>query len=343
MQTKDQPATLVAPPTETPGLKLGNWSPVSGDDPIVDYIAANLWEGSHPPEGWQVARRSQAVYVYRESESRWQVVAKFYVVKTGDKAEKHAARELSLIEQAHRASLAQGPIRALNSYAAWRGVLFLEYVDGLTLEDVIAVRRSRPGTVIPALGKIAQMFAKLHCQEASPTETRDPIDVRAEAHRIIDNLSKYGVLKGNSIVRDGLIRQIGWWADRVEMHNYTPAVNHGDATTTNFIFTNGGEGLVAIDWERSTAADPAADLGRMAAEVEHSIGRHGGNAEEARPLIDAFMQVYGRSMSKLDDAGALLERSRYYRAITSLRIARNGWLSRLERTQLVAQAMALLV
>lgn len=38
----------------------------------------------------------------------------------------------------------------------------------------------------------------------------------------------------------------------------------------------------------------------------------------------------------------LIERARFYRASGTLRIARNGWLSRLERSALVVEAMALL-
>jgi hypothetical protein len=38
----------------------------------------------------------------------------------------------------------------------------------------------------------------------------------------------------------------------------------------------------------------------------------------------------------------LIERVRFYRASSTLRIARNGWLSRPERSVLVVEAMALL-
>jgi hypothetical protein len=38
----------------------------------------------------------------------------------------------------------------------------------------------------------------------------------------------------------------------------------------------------------------------------------------------------------------LIERARFYQASSTLRIARNGWLSRLERSALVVEGMALL-
>jgi thiamine kinase-like enzyme len=343
MQMQNQNTTLIDPPVETPELKLGNWTPLPCDDLIVEYLTNNLWQETQQPESWQVARRSQAVYVYRETRTCWQAVAKYYIVKTGEKAEKYPRREMMLIQQAREASLSTGLIRAIRPYGVWRGVLFMEFVDGLTLEDVIAVRRSRPGTVIPSLGKVAQLLALLHSQKLDCSETETAEDITAEARKIVDNLSKYGVLKDSPIIQDGLIRQISRWPEKPEFHNYALALNHGDATTTNFILSNQGNELVAIDWERSKIADPAADLGRIMAEVEHSISQHGGNLGEAGPLIEHLIQVYAQTVSKTLETEALIERARYHRAITSLRIARNGWLSRLERTELVAQALALLV
>lgn len=340
---QNQNTILIDPPEETPALKLGNWIPVDPDDAVVAYLAKNHWEETRQPGGWEVARRSQAVYVYRESRTRWQAVAKYYMVKTGEKAEKYARRELACIEQARQATLSSGPIRAIRPYGVWRGVLFMEFVDGLTLEDVIAVRRSRPGTIMPSLGKVAQLLALLHSQKPAHSEEETEDDVTAEARKIVDNLSRYGVLKDNPIIQDGLTRQIGRWPGKPAFRDYPLALNHGDATTTNFILPNEGNELVAIDWERSQVTDPAADLGRIMAEVEHSISRHGGDLGEAGPLIEHLMQTYEQTASKALDTEALFDRARYHRAVTSLRIARNGWLSRLERTQLVAQAQALLV
>jgi aminoglycoside phosphotransferase (APT) family kinase protein len=343
MKKQEQNTTLIEPPVETPGLKLGSWIPLSSDDPIVDHLTKNLWKSTEYPERWEVARRSRAVYVFREVKTRWQAAAKFYIVKTGDSAEKNARRELALIEPVRQASLSTGNIRAIKAYGVWRGALFLEFVDGLTLEDVIAVRRSRPGTVLPCLGKIAQFFALLHSQTVEHSDTGNRDDFTVEARKIVDNLTRYGVLKGNPIIQDGLICQFRRWAEKPEVHHYTPALNHGDATTTNFIFPIQGDELVAIDWERSRVMDPAADLGRIMAEIEHSISQHGGDQREGQPIIQHLAKVYTDSVSNTIDAEALFERARYYRAITSLRIARNGWLSRLERTRLVAQAQALLV
>ena len=108
-----------------------------------------------------------------------------------------------------------------------------------------------------------------------------------------------------------------------------------------FIFPWEG-GVVAIDWERAKFADPASDLGRMMAEISHSIKQHGGSAVEAQPFVFSLAQAYCQALSGDWDKNALLDRARFYQALSTARIARNGWVSRLDRTALVAQAMALL-
>jgi hypothetical protein len=56
-------------------------------------------------------------------------------------------------------------------------------------------------------------------------------------------------------------------------------------------------------------------------------------------MLDAYQQVRDDGT----DTEAIVRRARFYQASSTLRIARNGWVPRLARTALVAQAMALLV
>jgi len=48
------------------------------------------------------------------------------------------------------------------------------------------------------------------------------------------------------------------------------------ATSSKFIFS-AESGIVAIDWERSERADHTAGLGRLMAEIIHSVNQYGGN------------------------------------------------------------------
>ncbi len=341
MQQDSLDVTPVEPPVDSPEIQRGNWSALPADDPVVEYLAAHHWDGAERPTSWEVARFSRAVYVYREASSKWTVVAKFYVVKTGASAHKHAGQEFEWIRQAQAAGLAEGGLRTIRPLALWRGVLFLEYVDGLTLEDVIAVRRSRPGTLSEGLQHAAAALAKLHARGAHPDVQPDFAPKIAYAREVVGDLVKHGVLQDDPGTADGLIRLINRWADNSPMEDFVPTLNHGDATTTNFVFPWDG-GVVLIDWERLELADAAADLGRLMAEVDYSIKQHGGSAAEAAPALRYLVDAYGQALPCGWDADVMIERARFYRASSTLRIARNGWVSRLDRTALVAQAMGLL-
>ena len=94
-----QPTTLVTPPAFF-HTQIDAWFSVQNDDPIVEYMAANLWDQAKQPDSWQTARLSPSVYIYREDTTGWTIVAKFHTAKTGSDAVRHAAREFQYIKQA---------------------------------------------------------------------------------------------------------------------------------------------------------------------------------------------------------------------------------------------------
>ncbi len=329
------------PPSSLPHIQRGVWCALPPDDPVVGCLADHFWDRPEPPQGWEVARLSSAAYLYREVKTAWAVVAKFYAVKTHGSAQRHARREFDCTQQARGVGLDVGEVRAPVPLGARQGVLFLEYVDGLTLEGLIAVRRSRPGTLLPGLEQAARLLARLHTHGLRPDAAPD-FDAAADyAHALIGDLTRHGVLEDDPITGAGLASQVERWRARPAMRQYVPTLNHGDATTSNFVFPWEG-GVVAIDWERLEVADPAADLGRLMAEVLHSIKQHGGSVAEAVPDVEHLRDAYSRAVPGHWDVAALVERARFYQASSLLRIARNGWVSRLDRTALVAQALALL-
>jgi tRNA A-37 threonylcarbamoyl transferase component Bud32 len=339
-----EPPTVVQPiqpPADVPEIQRGDWFTLPPDDPLVQYMRAELWPGPGQSGTWEAARLSHAAYLYREPITDWTVVVKFYSVKAGSQAERYAGRELECTRQASRAGLCGRPLRAVQPLGTWRGALFFEYVNGLTLEDVIAVRRSRPGTLMPALERAGMLLATLHAHTARPGAIADLASPVAYAVELVDDLTRHGVLQSDPLLSRGLARLIDRWARCQHMADFTPASIHGDATTTNFIYPWDG-GVVAIDWERFEVADPASDLGRLMAEVSHSVKQHGGSVAEALPFVQRLSTSYCQTLPANWDADALLKRARFYRAQSTLRIARNGWVSRLDRTALVAQAAVLL-
>ncbi|MBN1966952.1 MAG: aminoglycoside phosphotransferase family protein [Anaerolineae bacterium] len=334
-------APSLEPPIDLPEIQRGVWCPLPASDPVAAHLTSHYWDKPEPPAAWEVARLSQAVYLYRETRTHHAVVTKFYSIKTRDAAERHARQELELTQQARAAELAEGSIRALQPLGVFQGVLLLEYVNGLTLQDVIAVRRHRPGTLLPALQQAGELLATLHRHAIRPDASPDFATPLHKTRGYIETLVKFGVLADDPLIGAGLGRLIDRWDAKPVMRAYAPALTHGDATTTNFVYPWEG-GVVGIDWERLQPGDPAADLGRLLAEVTHSITQHGGNVAEALPDIEYLADAYYRALPGDWDQAALSERARFYQAASTLRIARNGWVSRLDRTALVAQALALL-
>jgi hypothetical protein len=335
------PVDLLEPRAELESLERGRWLALPSADPVVTYLQSELWDPGVSSPTWQAARLSHSVYLYRETESQWAAVAKYYTVKTGRDALRHAQGEQDRLHQAAAAGLATGPHRAVRFLSLWRGILFQEYVDGLTLEDMISVRATRPGVLERGLQRVAHLLATLHTRGRRPDAEPDFGPAVSHTAKIVDELARWGVLEGNEIVEDGLRALISRWAGRAAMRRFVPALVHGDATSSNFIFPSPGE-VVAIDWERLWVTDPALDLGRLMAEVSHSITQRGGNEREARSYAAFLATAYRGALPVGVDADAVLDRAAFYRASSALRIARNGWVSRLDRMGLVAHAMALL-
>jgi hypothetical protein len=323
-----------------PDIQRGTWLSLSADDSLVEYVTDALWDRPERPTSWELARLSNAAHIYRETSTGWAVVAKFYAVKAGSSAQKYARRERDCIRQVQALGLVDEKARAVDPLTLWRGVLFLEYVPGLTLESVIAVRHNQPGKLTEALEWVAKFLVKLHVHSARENEQVDFESSVRYAHGVVEQLAKYGVLQDYPLTRDGVTRLIDRWAARPEMEAVVPTLTHGDATTTNFVFPGPG-GVVVVDWERLYPGDPASDLGRLMAEITHSINQHGGSVAEAEAFVQHLTDAYRRALPQGWDEG-LISRARFYRASSTLRIARNGWVSRLDRTSLVAQAMALL-
>ena len=319
----------------------GDWVSVRNDDPISNYLTTHLWMQKNRPTKWQVARLSPAVYVYQEKITGWVVAAKFYVEKTGADAEKHAAREHQYTQLAWKNSFPKDEFRVVKPLGLTNGTLFIEYVSGLTLEDKIAIRRSKPGELRKSIEKLGKFLAVLHTESQQKPSKPDFGGAADYGYKVVDNLSKHGVLQNNPIATNSLGRLIEKWAAKKRMWEFELVQIHGDATTTNFIFNSTGNG-VAIDWERSKFDDPAADIGRLAAEIMNSIDRHGGSYAEAQDFVKILFDSYNQRLPHNWNPTELGERARFYQAISTLRIARNGWLSRKDRMALVILAFSLL-
>lgn len=331
---------LLTPPDFHNNNSTRDWFSIPDPHPVTDYMIANLWDLPEQPVSWQAAQLSKAVYVYRELQTGWAIVVKFHTAKTDTDAERHADREYRFNLKAREVGIAEKYMRAVRPLGTWRGAIFLEYVDGLTLEDKIAVRRSQPGELSRTMEKMGKFLASFHT-ESPKYEVRQDFGQAADyAYKLVDNIARHGVLKNNPNVQNAFGRIIEEWTKDTRMWDFQSVLNHGDATTSNFIFPPDG-GVVAIDWERSDAADPVSDLGRLMAEVIHSVSQYGGNITEGQTFAQQLAETYSDFLPPNWNHHAFLHRALFYQATSTLRIARNGWLSHQDRLVLVLQALAL--
>jgi len=337
----DSPTTLLSPPIISGDDQAGDWLSLPNPDPITDYITASFLDEEIAPVSWQAAQLSRSAYVYRERATGWKIVAKFHALKTGKDAVHHAGREYHLTQEAWKYSESDQELRAAQPLGLWNGTLFLDFIEGLTLEDKISIRRSQPGELPRTIQRLAEFLSKLHGNGSKPKSTSDFGQAADYAYKLVDNLTKHGVLQNHPSVQNGLGNLIEKWVTDPIMWDYQPTRNHGDATTSNFIFPPEG-GVVAIDWERSERADRASDLGRLMAEISHSVNQHGGNFAEGLVFADHLATAYCNQLPSHWEKDSLLFRAKFYQATSTLRIARNGWLSRQDRLALVLQAFALL-
>jgi thiamine kinase-like enzyme len=336
------PASMILAPPSRSDQTYSDWFTPIGTEALENFISLEVLKSTEAVQEWQAARLSSAVYLYREMASRQTIVAKFYSVKTGANAEKYANREIHYNKIACEVFRDVPSMRAVMPLGVFRGVLLLEHVDGLTLEDTIAIRRSHPGILRPALENTAEFLVHLHKFGQRPNETRRFDWAIGKARGIIKTLSKHGVLKRRPLLRHKLSRLVDAWEVNPSMTAFIPCLIHGDATSTNFVIPQTG-GIVAIDWERAEVSDPASDLGRLMAETSHAIKQQGGNQEETSRLTEILRQAYLSKQESDADPATLLTRARFYQGSSTLRIARNGWLSRKYRKSLVDEALGLLV
>jgi len=322
------------PPLKPPASEIdaNRWYATARDEPVTAYLTQAFPELSE----WQVTRLFGAAYAYRAVNGKT-LVLKFYSLKSKVFPEHYAGRERKAIERA-RSVIGDQAVEVLDQF---RGALVMPYVPGLSLQSAIAVRRNHAGSLSDRLVAIVRLLAELHGRTVQLEPHPDFMPAAAYGRKVVQNLCEYGVLEGDPLTRGALESLIARWEERSYMHDFVPVFVHGDVTTGNFLFP-AERRAVALDWERAQMADPAQDLGRLAAEVTHSIVQHGGSVAEAGVLIEDFTAAYVAALPPAWSAEALTRRAQFYRAMSSLRIARNPWSPPEQRYALISQALALL-
>jgi aminoglycoside phosphotransferase len=212
----------------------------------------------------------------------------------------------------------------------------MEAVPGPDLDRLLlqACVQGESAPLFRGLEKLAHLLAFFHSRPV-PALPVSPDPALAYLDKLATQL-----LEGGLLTREdwqGLGRERDAWEARCQDFSDRQVLIHGDATPTNFLFPNGG--AVALDLERLRAGDRLWDLSWMAGELRHAWGWRTSDFSGSEGAIQYFFRMYLAAMQP-DAAltGRLYGLNPFYMALAELRVARNLYLTRDYRRELVAEA-----
>ena len=214
--------------------------------------------------------------------------------------------------------------------------LLLEAVPGPDLDHLLlrACLHGDPAPLFQALEKLARLLAFFHSRPVPPLPV-SPEPALAYLDKVMAQLLEAGLL-GHEDCQALQHERLAW---EVLWQNFSDreVLIHGDATPTNFLFPNGR--AVALDLERLRAGDRLWDLSWVAGELKHAWGWRTADFSSSEAAIRHFFRMY-LTAAGLDPAMTrrLFSLNPFYMALAELRIARNLYLTRDYRRELVAEA-----
>jgi aminoglycoside phosphotransferase len=214
--------------------------------------------------------------------------------------------------------------------------LLLEAVPGPDLDHLLlrACLHADPAPLFEALENLARLLAFFHSRPV-PADPVTPHPALAYLDKVMAQLLEAGLLTGEDC--QALARERDAWEERCQDFFDRQVLIHGDATPTNFLFPNGR--AVALDLERLRIGDRLWDLSWVAGELKHAWGWRSADFSGSEAAIRHFFRMY-LTAAGLDPAltRRLFSLNPFYMALAELRIARNLYLSRDYRRELVAEA-----
>ena len=214
--------------------------------------------------------------------------------------------------------------------------LLLEAVPGPDLDHLLlrACLHGDPAPLFRGLEKLAHLLAFFHSRRV-PASPVAPEPALAYLDKVMTQLLEALILTREDW--QALSRERHAWEARFQDFSDRQVLIHGDATPTNFLFPNGR--AVALDLERLRIGDRLWDLSWVAGELKHAWGWRTAAFGGSEAAIRHFFQMY-LTAAGLDPAltRRLFSLNPFYMALAELRIARNLYLTRDYRRELVAEA-----
>ena len=299
--------------------------------------------GFQPPSGEvsvETLPASRQVLRFTFPASGYAVVGKFFSAYPPQAAaDLSLAREYDHYLRLPELGLGNGRTLAPRLLGRWpeRSLgLLLEAVPGPDLDHLLlrASAHGDPAPLFQALEKLADLLAFFHSRPV-PALPVAPQPALAYLDKVMAQLLEAGPLTREDW--QALTRERHAWAERFQEFSDRQVLIHGDATPTNFLFPNGR--AVALDLERLRVGDRLWDLSWVAGELRHAWGWRTAGFSGSEAAIRHFFRMY-LAAAGLDPAltRRLFSLNPFYMALAELRIARNLYLTRDYRRELVTEA-----
>jgi aminoglycoside phosphotransferase (APT) family kinase protein len=311
-------------------------------DPLYEILLESVSSDVKDPLFHVNRMASRRVYKYTEEKSNISFVGKFFNLH--DPKEDRILRikgeydNLRKIRGYGFDSLPNYVVRPLNRDDRIGLALTEEFIQGKDLDHYLktAIYKGNIDSLKDRLYKLATFLYILH----SRTKLDESIDldsVSAYFLRVLNKLLGQAVISVNE--RSEYLKLMDKWLGRYLMQAVRSVILHGDATPTNFIFTDKGD-VVAIDLERMKNGDKIFDVGMVCGELKHAFLWRKGNPYDSEPLIRFFLKSYSIHFNDPRKAfRRITVRNPFYMALAELRIARNEYLGMDYRKKLAHEAL----
>lgn len=311
-------------------------------DPLYEILLSKAFPDVKGPLFHVNRMASGRVYKYTEEKSRVAIIGKFF--RINDIKQERISRikgeydNLRIIRGYGFDTFPNYVVRPIGSDEKIGLALIEEFIQGKDLDHYFrkAIYNDNGDVLKDRLSRLASFLYAFHKR----TENGDYVEldfVSAYFRKVLNKLNKQTVISDS----DGkeYLKLMDRWLNRTIIQKAKKVIVHGDATPTNFIFTDNG-GVVAIDLERMKNSDKIFDVGMVCGEIKHAFLWRTGNPFRAEPFIRHFLKRYS---SHFDDYRTafrkITSRNPFYMALTEMRIARNSYLDWNYRKRLAREAM----
>jgi thiamine kinase-like enzyme len=298
-------------------------------DPLYGILFSQVYPEVKNPHFHVNRMSSHMVYKYTEEKTKISIIGKFF--KLHDPKQERVLRikgEYDNLRKIRGYGFDTSPhyvVRPIDREDKIGLALTEDFIKGKDLDHYIkkAIYEGNGLSLRERLSSLASFLYALHTKtELKENVELDPVSGYYE--KVLNKLNKQNVISDSE--RKIYLKLTDKWLNRSLIQKAKNVIVHGDATPTNFIFTEQGD-VVAIDLERMKDGDKAFDIGMVCGELKHAFMWRKKNPYEAEPFIKHFLKSYSNLFKHPKKAFKKITlRNPFYMAMTELRIARNDYL-----------------